>query len=230
MARTRMSRHELKEQDEITTSIQTFTEVVYSRKKEIINGVSILAVAILAVVAGAFTLPVEMRNAQTMLSQAINAYNDPSIKDEKERFTQVQAAAQKTYDAYPSINAGQIALYYVALSQDELGNTAKATDNLQLVIKNADPDVAGVAKFALAGVYKKHGDSQKAIDLYKQIYDKGGYSKSAAVYELAKINRRRPAKPTKRKTYYQKLVSEFPDSPFRSAADQALKRMGVPAA
>lgn len=229
MVRTRMSRHELKEQDEITTSIRTFTEVVYSRKKEIITGVSILAAVILAVVGWRLYASSRDANAQTMLSQAINAYNDPNIKDEKVRFTQVQAAAQKTYDAYPSLNAGQIALYYVAVSQDQLGDTAKATDNLQKVIKDADPDVAGVAKFALAGVYKKHGDSQKAVDLFKQIYDKGGYSKSAAVYELAKISDE-AGKTDEAKTYYQKLVSEFPDSPFRTAADQALKRMGVPAA
>ena len=29
------------------------------------------------------------------------------------------------------------------------------------------------------------------------------------------------------KDYYQKLVSEFPDSPFRQNADDALKRLGV---
>ena len=229
MARSKMSRHELKEQDEITTSIQTFSEVVYSRKKEIITGVSILALLILAVVGWRAYASNRDANAQTMLSQAITAYNNPTIKDEKERYTQVLAEAQKTHDAYPSLAAGQIALYYMALSQDALGDTAKATDNLQQVIKNADADVAGVAKFALAGVYKKHGDTQKAVDLYKQIYDKGGYSKSAAVYELAKINDE-AGKTDEAKTYYQKLVSEFPDSPFRSAADQALKRLGAPAA
>jgi TolA-binding protein len=29
------------------------------------------------------------------------------------------------------------------------------------------------------------------------------------------------------KTYYQKIVSEFPESPFRQDADQALKRLGA---
>jgi predicted negative regulator of RcsB-dependent stress response len=224
-----MSRHELKEQDEITTSIQTFSEVIYSRKKEIITGVSILAVVILAVIGWRAYASNRDANAQAMLSQAISAYSDPNIKDEKERYTRVLAAAQKTHDAYPSLPAGQIALYYMALSQDALGDTAKATDNLQQVIKNADPEVAGVAKFALAGIYKKHGDTPKAVDLYKQIYDKGGYSKSAAVFELAKISDE-AGKTDEAKTYYQKLVSEFPDSPFRSAADLALKRLGAPAA
>ena len=29
------------------------------------------------------------------------------------------------------------------------------------------------------------------------------------------------------KDYYQKVVSEFPDSPFRQEADEALRRLGV---
>ena len=90
-------------------------------------------------------------------------------------------------------------------------------------------EVAGVAKFALAGVYRKQGDNPKAVDLYKQIYEKGGYSKSAAVFELAKISEA-DNKIDEAKTYYQKIVSEFPESPFRSDADQALKRLGAPAA
>jgi predicted negative regulator of RcsB-dependent stress response len=224
-----MSRHELKEQDEITTSLQSFTEILYARKKEIITGVSILAAVILLVVGWRVYSSNRDANAQTMLSQAITAYNDPAIKSDKDRFTKVLTEAQKTHDAYPSLIAGQIALYYVALSQDALGDTAKATENLQQVIKNADADVAGVAKFALAGIYKKHGETQKAIDLYKQIYDKGGYSKSAAVFELAKINDA-AGKTDEAKTYYQKIVSEFPESPFRTEADQALKRLGAPAA
>lgn len=229
MARSKMSRHELKEQDEITTSLQTFTEVLYAKKKEIVTGISILAAVILAILGWRLYASNRDANAQTMLSQAINAYSDPTIKSDKDRFTKVLAEAQKTHDAYPSLTAGHIALYYMALSQDALGDTAKATDNLQQVINSGDADVVGVGKFALAGIYKKHGDIQKAADLYKQIYEKGGYSKSAAVYELAKLNDA-ANKPDEAKTYYQKIVSEFPDCPFRVEADQALKRLGVPAA
>jgi tetratricopeptide (TPR) repeat protein len=224
-----MTRHELKEQDEITTQLQTFTELAYARKKEILTGVSILAVVILAVIGWRFYSTSRNTNAQAMLSEAINAYSDPNIKNDKDRYTKVLAEAQKTHDAYPSLTAGQIALYYVGLSQDALGDNAKAIDTLQQVVKNADPEVAGVAKFALAGVYKRHGDTAKAIDLYKQIYDKGGYSKSAAVFELAKLSEA-ASKTDEAKTYYQKIISEFPDSPFRTEADQALKRLGAPAA
>jgi TolA-binding protein len=114
----------------------------------------------------------------------------------------------------------------MGLSHEGLGDTAKATEELQQAIQTGDANVAGIAKFALAGIYKKHGDTQKAADLYKQIYDSGGYSKSAAVLELARLSEA-TNKTEEAKTYYQKIVSEFPESPFRQEADQALRRLGV---
>ena len=56
MPRTKMTRHQLKEQDEITTSLKTFTDLVMARQKEVTIGVS--AIALLAIgpwlVAGKF--------------------------------------------------------------------------------------------------------------------------------------------------------------------------------
>ena len=86
----------------------------------------------------------------------------------------------------------------------------------------------GVAQFAIGAIYKKHGETQKAIDVYKQIYDRGGYSKAAVAYELASLYEANK-QPDQAKDFYQKLVSEFPDSPFRQNADDALKRLGATA-
>ena len=223
-----MSRHDLRETDEITSSIQKFSEIAYTRRKEILVGVVVLVVLILVVVGWRVYSANRNASAQNQLSLAISAYNDANIKSDKERFEKTLAEAQKTHDAYPSLPAGVIAQYYMAMSQEGLGDTAKATDNLQQAIRNGDESVAGVAKFALAGIYKKHSETQKAIDLYKELYDKGGYSKSAAVFELAKLSETNN-KADEAKAYYQKIVSEFPESPFRQEADSALKRLGVAA-
>jgi predicted negative regulator of RcsB-dependent stress response len=224
-----MTRHELKEQDEITTSLQRFTEIAVTRKKELISGSIALVIIVLAVVGWRIYSSNRNAAAQTLLSAAINAYNDPNVKVDKDRFSKALTEAQKAHDAYPGLPAGRIALYYVAVCQEGLGDTAKATANLQQVIQSGDPNVAGVARFALAGIYKSHGDVQKATDLYKQLYDNGGYSRSAAIFELAQLSEA-SNKIDEAKTYYQKIVTEFPDSPFRQDADQALKRLGVPAA
>jgi len=225
--RTKMTRHELKEQDEITTSLQSFTEFVVRYKKEFTTGIA--AVAALAIIIFGWSYYRSSRNAraEAELSQAIDAFNDTTnIKSDKERYEKTLAAAQKTYDQYRSLPAGNIALYYVGLSQDGLGDTTKSVQTLQQVADNGDPSVKAVAQFALGSVYKKHGDNQKAIDVYKRLYDTGGYSKAAVAYELALIYEANN-QPDQAKDYYQKVVTEYPDSPFRTNADDALKRMGV---
>ena len=135
MPRTKLTRHQLKEQDEITTSLQGFSDLVIARKKEITAGLTILAVLVIGIFGWSYYSARRTASAQTQLAQAINVYNDTvNIKSDKERYEKTIAAAQKTYDQYRSLPVGQIALYYVALSQEGLGDTAKATQNLQEAI------------------------------------------------------------------------------------------------
>jgi tetratricopeptide (TPR) repeat protein len=227
--RTKMTRHELKEQDEITTYLQKFTEFVIRYKKEVTTGVSIVAGLAIIIFGWSYYRSSRTARAEAELSQAIDAFNDTTnIKSDKERYEKTLAAAQKTYDQYRSLPAGNIALYYIGLSQDGLGDTAKSVQSLQQVADNGDPSVKAVAQFALGSIYKKHGDNQKAIDVYKRLYDTGGYSKAAVAYELASLYEANN-QPDQAKDYYQKVVTEFPDSPFRTNADDALKRLGVTA-
>jgi len=224
--RTKMTRHQLKEQDEITTSLQTFTELLVARKKEAAIGVSVVAALVILFFGWSYYSSSRNAKAQTELSQAIGTYGDATIKSEKERYQKTLAAAQKTYDDYGSTSIGKVALYYVALSQEGLGDTAKAEQNLQEVIQRGDAGTKGVAQFALAEIYKKHGDNQKAIDTFKPLFDSGGYSKSAVAYELATAYEANK-QIDQAKEFYQKVVADFPDSLFRQKADEALKRLGV---
>ena len=229
MPRTKLTRHQLKEQDEITTSLQSFTDLVVARKKEVTAGLTALAVLVIAILGWSYYSSRRNANAQTQLSQAISAYNDTAnIKSDKERYERAIAEAQKTYDQYRSLPAGKIALYYVALSQEGLGDTAKAAQSLQEVIQQGDANIKAVAQFALGSIQKKHGETQKAIDTLKPLYDGGGYSKAAVAYELATLYESNK-QVDQAKDFYQKVVSEFPDSPFRTNADDALKRLGVTA-
>jgi tetratricopeptide (TPR) repeat protein len=225
--RTKMTRHELKEQDEITTSLQKFTEFVVLRKKEVTTGLIVVAALTIVIFGWSFYRSNRNTNASLELSQAINTFNDTTnIKSDKERYEKAMGEAQKTHNHYPSLTMGKIALYYVGLCQEGLGDTAKAVQTLQEVAQTGDASIKSVAQFALGAIYKKHGDNQKAIETYKQLYDSGGYSKAAVAYELASVYEANK-QPDQAKDFYQKLVSEFPDSPFRQSADDALKRLGA---
>src|SRR5438477_1062962 len=183
-----MTRHELKEQDEITTYLQKLTEFVELQKKEVTTGLTVLAVLAIVIFGWSYYRSNRNANAQAQLSQAIRTFNDTAnIKSDKERYEKTIAEAQKTYDQYRSLPVGSIALYYIGLGQEGLGDTAKAAQSLQEVIQRGDASIKSVGQFALGALYKKHGDLQKAIDVYKQLYDSGGYSKAAVGYELAML-------------------------------------------
>jgi tetratricopeptide (TPR) repeat protein len=222
-----MTRHQLKEQDEITTSLQTFTELLVARKKEATIALGVVAALVIIFFAWNYYASSRNSRSQIELSQAITTYGDTAnIKSDKERYEKTIAAAQKTYSDYKSLPAGSIALYYMALSEEGLGDTAKAVQHLQEAAQRGDASVKSVSQFALAAIYRKHGDMQKSIDTYKQLYESGGYSKAAVTYELASVYEANK-QVDQAKTYYQKVVTDYADSPFRQNADEALKRLGV---
>src|SRR5499427_2329297 len=140
-----MTRHQLKEKDEITTSLQTFTELVVARKREVTIGLVVVAVLVIAIFGWRYYSSRRSAAAQAQLSQAINIFNDTvNIKSDKERYERTIAEAQKTHDQYPSMPAGNIAQYYIGLSQEGLGDTAKATQSLQKVAQSGDRNIGPV--------------------------------------------------------------------------------------
>jgi predicted negative regulator of RcsB-dependent stress response len=220
-----MTRHELKEQDEITTSLEKFVEFSVARKNELIIAGVALVVVVAAVFGWSYYRTNRNNNAQLQLAQVFRAYDD-TTKPDKQRFEATIAEAQKTVDAYGSLPAGAIAQYYIGLSQEGLGDSAKAMQSLQTAIDRGDDTIKGTAQFALADIHKKHNEAPKAIEIYKQLYDSGNYSKAAVAYELAVLYES-TEQPNQARDYYQKIVTDFPDSPFRQMADDALRRMGV---
>jgi predicted negative regulator of RcsB-dependent stress response len=220
-----MTRHQLKEQDEITTSLGKFVEFSVARKKELMIGAVALVVLVVALFGWSFYRSRRNNAAQIQLARVVSAYEDTS-KPEKERFEATITEAQKTVDAYGSLPAGAIANYYIGLSQEGLGDSTKAGQSLQAAIDRGDATIKATAQFALAGINKKHGQGPQAIEIYKQLYDSGNYSKAAVAFELAELYESTD-QPNQARDYYQKIVTDFPDSPFRPLADEALNRMGV---
>ena len=225
MPRARMTRHELNAQDAITTKLQSFTEIALARKKEILLVTGALAVVVLAYLGWGFYSAGRNTDAQGQLALAISAYTDATLPTDQARYEKTIAEAQKTVDSYGSLPAGVIAKYYIALSKDGLGDTPGAISTLQEVIAQAEDTTKAVAQFALAGIYQKSGDSTKAIEVLKELDSAGGYSPSAVNYELGKVLEA-AKQPDQAKAYYEKVVTQFADSPFRADAEAGLRRMG----
>jgi predicted negative regulator of RcsB-dependent stress response len=224
--RARLTRQELKTQDEITTLLERSTELAYEWRKELIIGGGAVLLIVLIVVGWTTYASRRDAAASAQLATAIAAYNDPAIKSEKDRYDKTIAEAQKTINSYGALPAGSIAKYYVGLSQAGLGDTESAAKTLQEVINRGDANIKPVAQFALGGIYKRHGDLQKAIDTLKPLYDNGGYSKAAVALELGKLHEANK-QADQAKNYFNEVATNQSDSPLRTEAEAALKRMGV---
>ena len=227
MARARLTRSELKARDEITTTLERLTETAITRKNEVFVAVAIVLALVGAFFGWRYYSNSRSAAAQKELSNVILAFHDPAAKAEKERFEKTILAAQKAMADYPSSSAASLAQYYLALSQDGLGDMPNAIKNLEEVIGRGDVETKPVAQFALAGVYKRNGEFQKAIDVLKQLESSGGFSKAAVSYELGTVAEAANQKDVAQAAY-SKVVTDSVDSPFRTDAESALKRMGLP--
>jgi len=225
--RARLTRSELKAQDEITSTLGRLTETAIERKREVLIG-AVVILGIAGLLFGWRTYAAGRDSgAQKQLGAVINAFHDPTVKVDKERFEKTIAEAQKTMSSYGSTHAASMAQYYMALSQNGLGDQPNAVKNLEEVISRGDTEVKPVAQFALASIYKQHGELQKAIDILKQLDTAGTYSKSAVAYELGSTAEAANQKDVAQEAY-SKVIKDSPESPFRADAEAALKRMGLP--
>lgn len=227
MPRARMTRSELKAQDEISSTLQGFGETALARKNEILTAVGIVLAILLAFFGWRYYSRSQNAAAQRELGAAIAAFRNPAAKSDTERYEKTIVAAQKALTNFPSASTAPTARYFLALAKDGLGDKAGAVKDLEESIGRADADAKPIAQFALAGIYKRHGDFQKAIDVLKQIEQSGGYSKSAVQYEIGSASEGANLK-DQAQAYYGKVITESPDSAFRGEAETALKRMGLP--
>ncbi len=227
MAGARLTRQELKSQDEITSSLRSFGELLDERKKEVLIGIAVLLVLVLAVVGWRAYSAKRDAAASTQLAAAIAAYDDPTAGGDKAHFHKAADEAKKTIDSYGSTASGSIARYYLAMSQEQLGDTAAAEKNLQDAIDHGDKSIRGIATFALAHIHAQHNEVPKAIEMLNQLYSSGDYPKGAVGYEIATLYETSGQR-NKAQEYYGKVITESPDSRFRQESESALKRLGLP--
>jgi len=227
LARKRLSRKELVQKDEITTTLEMTTAFLLRHSKSILSSLSIVVALILVFVSWNLYNSNREANSQNALSEVIAKYTDTqSFGSDEQRFKTALSEAQVVRGDYPTLRAGQIAGYYMALSHEGLGNTSESVRILKELIETGDETIQQVARYALAESYKNHGELEIAIAVFQELIDTAGYSQGAVLYELGRLHEA-ISKPEEARNYYQSIVGEYSDSPFRPDADRALERLGM---
>jgi tetratricopeptide (TPR) repeat protein len=179
------------------------------------------------------------QKASLEMSQAVRTLNTPvrppnmppqpeapSFARSAERATAAHKQFQAIVDKYPHTHSAEFARYFLGLTAADLGDKAAAERELQKVVSSSDSDLAGLAKMALASVYRNTGRDQQAVDLYKQLAAKptSTVGKVTAQMELA-ATYQADNQPLEAKRIYEIIQKENPASEAAQMASTKLQEL-----
>jgi predicted negative regulator of RcsB-dependent stress response len=150
------------------------------------------------------------------------APGEPSYADDKQKFTAAEKQFSDVASKYPRTRFGQLAGYYAALSFEKLDDTAQAKKLLDGLTNAGDEEVAGLARFELAGVDDRIGQSDDAVKLYQGLIAKPTVLVPKPVVMLALAQHYAQSNPSEAAKLLQQIKSDYPDTPIAEQADQAL--------
>ncbi len=228
------TRHQLK-QDQFTVAAQeTVSWAVEHRQKLIYAGIAIAVLA--AIVLGVWVyIQQQDEAAGVALGHALQVYTAPitaaaepaapevtSFKSLADRGKAARAEFAQVADKYPHTRSAEIARYFMGLADQDAGNATAAESELKQVAGSRRSDLAALAKFALAALYRNTGKDTQSVTLYKELIEHptNTVSKAQAQLELAAVYEGK--QPQDARNLYQQVEKENPNSPAAQAASAHL--------
>lgn len=202
---------------------------------------SVAGVLVIAVVVGGwFYLNQQDQKASLELGRAVRTLSTPLITPEtpaqpevssfassQERATQARKQFQAVVDQYPHTRSAEFAHYFLGQTAADLGDNAAALRELQSVASYHNEDLAALAKFALAALYRNQHNDKGAMDLYNSLIAKPAVtvSKAEAQMELASTYEA-GGQPGEAKRIYQQVQKENPaNTPAGQLAAEKLQAL-----
>jgi TolA-binding protein len=233
----RTERHHLKE-NELVEFVNRARETVDARQREI--GVAAIAVIIVSIaIVGYFAWQSRVEGrAGALLADAIiisdarvgpppapgTPATGPSFPTDREKFEATAAKFKAVADQYPSSDSGLFARYREGATQMALGNTKEAAAAYQQVIDRAGSTLYGqMARLGLAEAQAREGQYDSAISTYKGLADNkdGPLPVDGILMQLGRTYLE-AGKATEAQQTFNRVVEEFPASPFSGDARREL--------
>lgn len=229
-----LSRKELKE-NELEDALLGARDYVSSHKVQT-KRYSILAGAAIAVVAliwgglalrnasltGRFSSALSMFEAPLASDGVPAAAGQPVFKDAAERQKAAVEAMRKLATESPSSRAGKAAAVVVLAADGKAGVTGKSVDRVSSFVNGESGSVAaGFAAVSLLEARAAAGQVKEAIETGKRYLESSRppVPKDVLIFTLAKLYEK-SGQPTEARGFYQRILTDFPDSPMRAEAQQ----------
>lgn len=230
----RFTRHELKE-DKFAQAAKDTVSWASDHEKSLLTTFAIVLVIVGLLAGGWFWYQDRESKAGLALGEALRTYNAPivastaSVPPEIQTFpsTQLRGVAahakfQQVAQKYKWTRQAQLAEYFAGLSAMDAGDNAAAESALKQVAGARNKELASLAKFALASLYRSTNRPKDAIQLYKELIERptGAVPKNMAQLELAAVYA--PQQPLEAKRLYEQIQKDDPKSPAATIAGQRL--------
>ncbi|HUI84916.1 MAG TPA: tetratricopeptide repeat protein [Candidatus Binatia bacterium] len=232
------ARRQLKQDAFAASTAETISWAVEHRSKLIAAG--IVAAVILAVLGGSWAY-VNYRDQQAKadLALAIQKYSAPirpagapatpdvlSYGSAEERAKATHGEFSRIASKYRFTQSAQMARYFAGVTARDLGDNAAAAKDLQEVAGSRYPEIASLAKMALAAVYHDTNRNLQAVDIYRQLIDHptDSVGKSTAQLALASLYESM-ARPDEARHIYEQMQKESPASMIAQIAGQRLQAL-----
>jgi tetratricopeptide (TPR) repeat protein len=234
------TRHQLKQDRFSRVTIDAAEATVHwtvEHKTKLMAGAVIVLVIAGAGLGGWYYLNQQDEKASVELGRAIRTLDTPlrpagapaepdvpSFASSQERATEAHKRFQEIVDTYPHTRSSDFARYLLGLTSSQLGDNTGTERNLKQVASLHNQDLAGLAKFALASVYRNTNRNKDAIDLYNQLIAKPSrtVAKTTAQLELAATYQSANL-PLEAKRVYEQVQKENPSTQAAQLASQKLQ-------
>jgi predicted negative regulator of RcsB-dependent stress response len=165
-----------------------------------------------------------MKVFQARVRTAIEAAEPGEVTyiDEKMKFNDAAKKFDDVAKKYPRTRPGQLASYYLALSDEKLGKDSDAKKLFQSVGDAGDEEFSSMARFQLAQLDDRSGSDADAVKLYQQLIAKPTDLVPKPLVMLALAEHYRQKDPAQAAKLYIQIKSEYPDTPIADQADQEL--------
>lgn len=239
----RTERRHLKQNEFEAVTLQAL-DLLGEKRRELTTVLAIVAVIGLAVVAywgwhqhvqdSAHALLADamiVQDARVGPPNAATGQTGLTFPTERERSQAAIVKFKAAADAYPSTDAGLFARYQEGALQLSVGNTADAIKAYQSVIDRAGDGLYGqMARLGLAETYTRAGQFEQAITAYKELAQRKDTQLpiDGILLQLGRAYRD-AGKAADAQQTFNRVVEEFPDSPFNADAKKELDALKKPA-
>jgi tetratricopeptide (TPR) repeat protein len=234
------TRHQLKQDRFNRVTIGAAEATVHwtvAHKSKLLVAAAVLVAAIAAATGGWYYINQRNDQASLELEQAVRTLQTPlrppgipaqaeypTFASDNERATAAHKQFQSIVDKYAHTHSADFARYFVAVTDASMGNNAAAEREFSEAAMLRDRDIAALAQFALASVYRSGNRTKDAIDLYKKLIDKPAITVGKPTAQIALAETYQAAgQLSEAKRILEQIQKENPASETAQLASQKLQ-------